>query len=144
MNIFTHVGSFCETSRRFDLSSRSLGHVIFLRELLRKQDKEPTQAHSNTSVDSNRWVVNLSERELSQAELSVLKKGLNFAVTSTDIPVDEIIASTELATRHLDQQTAAQLRSEVVRSLRQAKPPKPNITKAERSALNNLLGKIQK
>ena len=29
MNIFTHFGSFCETSRRFDLSSRSLGHVIF-------------------------------------------------------------------------------------------------------------------
>ena len=32
MNIFTHFGSFCETSRRFDLSSRSLGHVIFSRE----------------------------------------------------------------------------------------------------------------
>ena len=27
VNIFTHFGSFCETSRRFDLSSRSLGHV---------------------------------------------------------------------------------------------------------------------
>ena len=26
---FTHFGSFCETSRRFDLSSRSLGHVLF-------------------------------------------------------------------------------------------------------------------
>ena len=38
MNIFTHFGSFCETSRRFDLSSRSLGHVIFSRELLRKQE----------------------------------------------------------------------------------------------------------
>ena len=32
MNIFTHFGSFCETSRRFDLSFRSLGHVIFSRE----------------------------------------------------------------------------------------------------------------
>ena len=32
MNIFTHFGSFCETSGRFDLSSRSLGHVIFSRE----------------------------------------------------------------------------------------------------------------
>ena len=32
MNIFTHFGSFCETSRCFDLSSRSLGHVIFSRE----------------------------------------------------------------------------------------------------------------
>ena len=32
MNIFTHFGSFCETSRRLDLSSRSLGHVIFSRE----------------------------------------------------------------------------------------------------------------
>ena len=29
MNIFTHFGSFCETSQRFDLSSRSLSHVIF-------------------------------------------------------------------------------------------------------------------
>ena len=33
VNIFTHFGSFCETSRHFDLSSsRSLGHVIFSRE----------------------------------------------------------------------------------------------------------------
>ena len=43
MNIFTHFGSFCETSRRFDLSSRSLGHMIFSSsffplELLRKQE----------------------------------------------------------------------------------------------------------
>ena len=89
---------------------------------------EPTQAHSNTSVDTNRWVVNIS-----QAELSVLKKGLNGVVTlDTEIPVDESIAGTELATQHLDQQTAAQLRSEVVRSLRQAKLPKPNVTNAER------------
>ena len=28
MNCFTHFGSFCETSQPFDLSSRSLGHVI--------------------------------------------------------------------------------------------------------------------
>ena len=29
MNFFTHFGWFCETSRLFDLSSRSLGHMIF-------------------------------------------------------------------------------------------------------------------
>ena len=37
MNIFTHFGSFCETSRRFDLSSRSLGHVFPPRETARRQ-----------------------------------------------------------------------------------------------------------
>ena len=106
--------------------STKMAHRARIERLIQKhQDMEPTQVHSNTSVDTNRWVVNLSECELSQAKLSVLKKGLNFAVTPTDIPVDEIIAGTELAIQHLDQQTAAQLR-------------KPNITKAERSALNNL------
>ena len=84
-----------------------MAHRAKIERLIQKhQDMERTQAHSNTSVDTNRWVVNLSERELSQAELSVLKKGLNFAVTSTDIPVDEIIAGTELATQHLDQARA--------------------------------------
>ena len=40
MNIFTHFGSFCETSRHFDLSSRSLGHVIFSRETLYMENFE--------------------------------------------------------------------------------------------------------
>ena len=40
MIFFTDFGSlFLETSRRFDLSSRSLGHVMFsFAELLRKQE----------------------------------------------------------------------------------------------------------
>ena len=43
----------------------------------------------------NRWVVNLSNKVLSPNEEVVLKKGMNFAVTPRQIPVDDVIAGVE-------------------------------------------------
>ena len=42
----------------------------------------------------NRWVANLSSKELSPNE-AVLKKQINFAVTPERIPVDDIIVGVE-------------------------------------------------
>ena len=41
------------------------------------------------------WVVNLSSKELSFNEEAVLKKGMDFAVTPEQIPVDDIIVGVE-------------------------------------------------
>ena len=52
----------------------------------------------NASSDaSNKWVINRSKRILTKSEISVLKKGTNFAVTTKHVPVVELITVTESA-----------------------------------------------
>ncbi|KAL9985752.1 hypothetical protein ACROYT_G008193 [Oculina patagonica] len=89
-------------------------------------------------VDKNKWVINLSSRPLSDAEVSLLEKGLNFAVTPTTIPATEIVAKVETAIRALDSEQADTIRRTVNSVLQQAEPPKPNVTKEMHEALNNL------
>lgn len=79
----------------------------------------------------------MSSRTLSDTETALLKKGLNFAVTSANIPTKEIIAKVELAIRPLNAEQADTVRKSVNSVLQRAKPPKPNITKEMRNALKN-------
>ena len=48
-------------------------------------------AEQKTRTVKDRWVVNLSDRTLSNAEQSVLEKGLNYAVTPDKLPIVELI-----------------------------------------------------
>ena len=75
---------------------------------------------TDTDIDTNRWVMNLSDRQISDDERSILSKGLNFTITSTTFPVEEIIAGTEVVTKYMPEE----LRGEVVRTIKQAKLPK--------------------
>ena len=84
------------------------------------------------------WVINLSSRPLSHAEVSLPEKGLNFTVTPTNIPATEIVAKVEAAIRTLDSEQADTVRRSVNNILQQAEPPKPNVTKEMQKALNNL------
>ena len=56
-----------------------------------------TVTSSNTSGIQDRWVINLSKKELIPEEKSLLKKGLKFAVTPGSIPVKEYISTTTVA-----------------------------------------------
>ncbi len=82
-------------------------------------------------VDKINWVINLSSRSLSDAEIALLWKGVNFAVTSPNIPAKEIIASVESAVGQLYTEQADLVRSAVNNILQQAEPPEPNITKTK-------------
>ena len=73
----------------------------------------------------------MSSRSLNEAEVSLLKKGLNFAVTSAKIPATQIIAKVESVVRHLDAERADTVRRAVNTILQQAEPPKPNITREQ-------------
>jgi len=86
----------------------------------------------------NKWVINLSSRPLSDAEVSLLEKRLNFAVTSTNTPATEIVAKVESAIRRFDLEQADTIRRTVNNILQQAELPKPNITKETLEALQNL------
>ena len=61
------------------------------------------------------------------------------ALSTSKIPVADIIAATEHACSQLkDKSQAESLRSEVVRIVRKSKPPRSNISKAEREAIRSL------
>ena len=95
---------------------------------------------SKTAIDpfTDKWVKNVSDRTLSDDELSVLKKGLNYAPTPKSLPTVEIITATESACRNLGKSEADSLRCETVGVLKSYKPPKPNLSRAESKALDNL------
>ena len=108
-----------------------------LEKLLREKQGSVSQTRT-PYVNKDKWVINLSSRSLSNAEESLLKKGLNFAVTPSNIPATEIIAKIESAVRSLDAKQADTVRRAVNTILQQAEPLKPNITKEERDALKSL------
>ena len=74
----------------------------FLKLVQEKQASVSPHVNLTPQVDKNKWVINLSSRPLNDAEISLLEKGLNFAVTPTTIPATEIVAKVETAIRTLD------------------------------------------
>ena len=106
--------------------------------LVEKCRKQETPGQPMEEIDTSRWVINNSKRILSTHESSVLKKGLNFAITPTKLPVNDIIAQTEKAARKLSPMAADSLRSEVVKVVKNTKLPTSNISKDERKALYDL------
>ena len=75
---------------------------------------------------------------MTPAQRSVLVKGPNFAVTPRQPPNLEYITAIEAACTKLSQQDAEELRANINRVLRSSHPPKPNLTKAQMSALREL------
>ncbi|XP_071448005.1 uncharacterized protein [Hetaerina americana] len=88
--------------------------------------------------EKDRTVVNLTDIHLSDAAISVLSKGLNFAVAPARLPKEELVTEVEYAVRKLPKEEAEELRGEVSRILLNAKTPKPNVTREERKALRDL------
>jgi len=56
----------------------------------------------NSFTDKSKWVKNLSDRNLSTDEISVLAKGFNFAVTPNFGPVSDIVAAVEAGISRLN------------------------------------------
>ncbi|XP_072030661.1 uncharacterized protein [Amphiura filiformis] len=87
----------------------------------------------NKSDFPQNTVRNESSRELSESENAILSKGMNFSPTPTSIPVKELIAATEHGLKDLCEGEANLVRSDVLRVLKKAKVPQPNISREERS-----------
>ncbi len=86
----------------------------------------------------DRWVVNLTERNLTPNQQEVLRMGLNFAPVPTKFPLQDTIASVEEAARQLPKDDADDLRGRVCGILRSARLPKDNMKKEHRKALKEL------
>ena len=105
--------------------------------MLKNRDKDNANDKKYTKI-TNRWVINLSDIRLEPEAESLLKKGLNFAITPKVIPTDEYITATEVACRQLKPEAADSLRNDVVKTLKRFRKPQPNLNVDERKALQNL------
>ena len=96
-----------------------------------------TQAPEDRSsaVNKNRWLVNLSSKTLTDAEQTVLQKGLNFAHAPRKMPTFEIAAAIKGVACEMNGHDVSKLCGSVCSVLKRSKAPPSNITKEERLAL---------
>ena len=98
---------------------------------------------STSSSIQDKWVINLSKKELTPEEKSLLQKGQKFAVTPATIPFKEYISTTTVAALQageLNGVDCSGLYHDVSRIPNTVtnKPIHTNITKSEHLALENL------
>ena len=92
---------------------------------------------SSMEEPNSKWVINLSSKPLTPVQRSVLAKGPNFVVSHRHPPNLEYITAIETACTKLSQQDAEEFRADI-NSPKVFPPPKPNLTKAQTSALREL------
>ncbi|XP_057290838.1 uncharacterized protein LOC130613523 [Hydractinia symbiolongicarpus] len=93
---------------------------------------------AQTGIDKSKWIVNLSNRQLTTEETNLLSKGMNFCMTPASLPKKEIVAKVEEAIKDLPKEEADTVRSKVSLTLQKSKTPKDNLQKSERLSLKNL------
>ena len=99
---------------------------------------------STSSNIQDKWVINLSKKELTPEEKALLQKGPKFAVTPATIPIKEYISTTTVAALQAGEPNGVDcsgLYHDVNRVLNTFtnKPIYTNITKSEHLALENLM-----
>ena len=105
-----------------------------------KKTAETQRKNNNIASECmTRWVKNCSDRILADPELSILKKGLKFAITPKRLPIVDIITATESACRSLKSGDANELRAKVVNIINKHEKIKDqNVSKEEWKAIENL------
>ena len=123
---------------------KDVGSVHRVFKVTRQRQKEKfctliSRTNNNRpTLDKSKLVVNLSKKELTQAEEEALSLGLNYAVAPSKVPTTDIIAATEATARQLDSNAAQKLREGVARIISRAKLPKSNLSQLQQRALKSL------
>ena len=86
----------------------------------------------------NTWVNNLSSTPLTKEEEKALLNVPNYAIVPRIPPIGEYITTIENVCNQLEQGKAEELRGEVKKVLKNVHPPRPNIPRSEREALDQL------
>jgi len=95
----------------------------------------------NETTSKRRWIKNISRKELSNDEKSVLEKGLNFALSPKTIPVLEIAAFVVKGLKNICNKPVGEIemaRSRIAQVVHNSRPSTPNVSPQEINALNNL------
>ena len=124
------VKEFCSSKELQTFTNQREKYDRKFRHLLSKR----SPVNSGSSL-KDKWVMNLSSKELSALERSGLEKGLKFAIAPRKIPTAEIVAAVEESISQLNDDRRHLVRAEVSSILRRAKPPPKNIQKDVFNAL---------
>ena len=54
---------------------------------------------------TERWDINVADRQLNRSEVSLLKKGLHVSVTTQSLPVDDLITAIEMVYKNSNENT---------------------------------------
>lgn len=118
---------------------------VVYEEVKTRQKQKLAELLCNTKQPVNRGaqdepttVVNLSKRSISEHEEQVLALGLNYGLTPKEVPMDDLIASTEVLAKRLNGEDATELRRIVKCCATLPKPPSSNLTINQRRALASL------
>ena len=125
--------NYSDYKKRKVLSKTEYIHSQKLKQLLPRE-------RETKSLNRN-WIKNLSSRSLTNAQESLLKKENKFAIAPSKIPVLDIIYGVELGLNQVnfaDKCSIDSARCKVVEILKRAKPPKLNLSKAEKRAMEEL------
>ena len=104
----------------------------------------PDNRSDNRSVNhgndpTERWVVNISNKPLSDLDKTALGYGFNFLITPTKLPIAEILSSVESGIKHLPPASANLIRAKTVPILKGSKPSRQsNIKKDQLGTLKAL------
>ena len=97
-----------------------------------KKETESTARSITATLSADEASKILEKIRVNTQRIFNTTKGLNFALTPSNIP------ATETVTKTLDSEQADTVRRTINGILQQGKPPKPNITKDMQEALKNL------
>ena len=117
----------------FDLTNKR--HIQKLDELISKY--KVTQSVTNITGKKKR-VINTSSRQLTHSETDTLMKGLNFSISFKTGTNKDIIANIEDTAEYLEKEEADMIRAKLSLTLQYSTPPKDNLSKDRRKALNEL------
>ena len=88
--------------------------------------------------DTEKWVINISDKALSDDEEKLLAQGPNFAIVPKNPPIVQYVAAIEQACTKLEEGKADEFRVQVKVAIQKVQKTKPNVTREERIALTNL------
>ena len=124
------VEEFCSSKELQTFTKQREKHDRKLRHLLSKR----SPVNSGLSL-KDKWVINLSSKELSALERNGLEKVLKFAIAPHENRTAEIVAAVEDSISQLNDDRRHLVRAEDSSILRRAKPPPKNIHKDVFNAL---------
>ena len=94
--------------KSFELTKKR--HIRKFNKLISKN--KVTQSATNIT-DKEKWVINMSSRQLTHIETDLLTKHLNFSITSKTLPNKDIIATVEDAVKDLEKEKVDKIRAKV-------------------------------
>ena len=83
-------------------------------------------------------IYQLSSKEITENQKTLLEKGGGFAIAPSRIPIEEYIVSTEMAGRNIHPGAAAALKAEVAEALKGVKKPQSNLSREEIHAIKEI------